>query len=148
MSDRDEERGTKAGAGSTEPQRDKRSGRVTFDERGNSVWEWQIQTGVYSRDVSTQRLKKMEFGELAIAETPAPQQPEHLRAPAKTSPESGFNPYDNAPRSRAGADPYNTARALGAVGAPTAQREPKEKRRTLDDMRRLSEFIKKQKQGR
>jgi hypothetical protein len=47
----------------------KRSGRAGFDERGNSVWEWQLETGVYSRDVSTQKLKKLELGDLSTAET-------------------------------------------------------------------------------
>src|SRR5437868_8008901 len=39
---------------------DKRSGRVAFDSRGNPIWEWQLETGVYSRDVSTQKLKKLD----------------------------------------------------------------------------------------
>src|SRR4051794_6895833 len=34
-----------------EPSEQKRTGRVSFDDRGNSVWEWQLETGVYSRDV-------------------------------------------------------------------------------------------------
>ena len=55
--------------GAPEPSGEKRSGRVSYDERGNSVWEWQLETGVYSRDVSTQRLRKLELGELSIAET-------------------------------------------------------------------------------
>jgi hypothetical protein len=49
--------------------REKRSGRASFDERGNAVWEWQLETGVYSRDVSTQKLKKLELDDLSIAET-------------------------------------------------------------------------------
>jgi hypothetical protein len=57
---------------------EKRSGRVGYDERGNSVWEWQLETGVYSRDVSTQTLKKLELGDLSIAETAVTKRPPGL----------------------------------------------------------------------
>jgi hypothetical protein len=50
---------------SEEPAETKRSGRVQFDERGNPVWEWQIQTGVFGRDISTQRLERLTPAELA-----------------------------------------------------------------------------------
>ena len=56
----------------------KRSGRVSFDSRGNSVWEWQLETGVYSRDVNTQKLKKLDLGDLSIAETGILKQPPGL----------------------------------------------------------------------
>ena len=45
---------TAGAGGDAKTQEEKRSGRVGYDERGNSVWEWQLETGVYSRDVSTQ----------------------------------------------------------------------------------------------
>lgn len=78
----------------------KRSGRVAFDERGNSVWEWQLETGVYSRDVSTQRLKKLELDELSIAETAANKRPTGLAGGESKAPSTGFNPYDNTTRGR------------------------------------------------
>src|SRR5215510_7239038 len=48
---------------------DKRSGRVSHDSRGNPVWEWQLETGVYTRDVNTQKLRKLDLGDLSLAET-------------------------------------------------------------------------------
>jgi len=57
---------------------DQRSGRISYDERGNSVWEWRLETGVYSRDISTQRLKKLDLNDLSIAETASHQRPPGL----------------------------------------------------------------------
>jgi hypothetical protein len=111
------------------PKETKSSGRVAFDSRGNPIWEWQLETGVYSRDVSTQRLKKLDLGDLSIAESAIQKQPAGLKeafaadgksAPAgkqdKTSrapvPGGGFNPYDNSTRPGPNANPYDNARAL------------------------------------
>jgi len=46
---------------------EKRSGRAVWDSRGNSIWEWQTQPGVFSRDIDTIRLKALA-GELTIQE--------------------------------------------------------------------------------
>lgn len=45
-----------------------RSGRPTWDERGNTVWEWQTAPGIYSRDVSTQQLKTLQASELQLVD--------------------------------------------------------------------------------
>jgi hypothetical protein len=34
-----------------------KTGRVQFDARGNAVWEWSVQTGLYDRNASTERVK-------------------------------------------------------------------------------------------
>jgi hypothetical protein len=125
-------------------QSEKRSGRATFDERGNAVWEWQLETGVYSKDVSTQKLRKLELDDLSIAETAVTKRPAVLSGGEKTA-GSGINPYENSPRVGGGTSPYDTARVLGDKW----RNEPQpQKRRTLDDMRRLSEAIKKEKKDR
>jgi hypothetical protein len=121
----------------------KRSGRVSFDSRGNSVWEWQLETGVYSRDVNTQKLKKLDLGDLSIAETGIQKKPLGLDE-APPMPGGGFNPYDNAPRTKSeGFNPYDNARALSAKVNPKP--EPQKQRpppRSPDELRKLSEWIK------
>jgi hypothetical protein len=42
------------------------SGRATWDERGNSIWEWQTEPGVYSRDISAQQLRALEANDLHL----------------------------------------------------------------------------------
>jgi hypothetical protein len=108
------------------PASEKRSGRVGFDERGNSVWEWQLETGVYSRDVSTQKLKKLELGDLSIAETAAYKRPPGLGDTKAPMPGGGFNPYDNA-------------KALGKKFQPTPSTQPARK---PTDLKKLEEWMK------
>jgi hypothetical protein len=117
-----------------------RSGRVGFDERGNSVWEWQLEGGVYSRDVTTQKLKKLDLDELSIADTATHPRPPGFTPDAK--PGSGFNPYDSTPQVGGGTSPYDTAHAVGDKFRDKPTERPK---RTLDDMRKLSDAIKREK---
>jgi hypothetical protein len=49
-----------------------RSGRAASDDRGNNIWEWQTQPGVYSRDISSQQLQQFEAPHLQLVETKAP----------------------------------------------------------------------------
>ena len=39
---------------------DPKSGRVAFDERGMPTWEWRVDTGTFSRDIDTQRLRQLQ----------------------------------------------------------------------------------------
>ena len=72
---------------------DKSTGRVKFDERGNAVWEWQVTTGAFGVEVSTQRLQKLEHPALSIADD-APTPFETVRAnPLGTK--KGYDPYDS-----------------------------------------------------
>ena len=122
----------------------KRSGRAGLDERGNSVWEWQLETGVYSRDISTQKLRKLDLGDLSIAETASHERPAGLGDKEKVKrelPGGGFNPYDNSSGggSEAGGNPYDNARNFGRrvqqpASAPPAQRKPM-------DLKRLEEWM-------
>jgi hypothetical protein len=119
----------------------KRSGRAGFDERGNSVWEWQLETGVYSRDITTQRLKKLDLDDLSIAETATHRRPTEpdARQERAAAPGGGFNPYDTAASRDVGGNPYDTARGTGkrmqpAPGAPAPRRPV--------DLQRLDEWLK------
>ena len=103
----------------------KRSGRVGFDERGNSVWEWQLETGVYSRDITTQKLKKLDLDDLSIAETAKHERPKGLVEDRKELPGGGFNPYDNSPPvGGEGGNPYNNARNTGQKFQPAKSAAP------------------------
>jgi len=161
----DDKGGKKKPQGSTPEEAgvDKRSGRVAFDSRGNSVWEWQLETGVYSRDVNTQRLKKLDLGNLSIADSGIHPQPPGLGptkstankpAPPSGNPASGnpydnakrtgggFNPYDNSkPGVSSGTNPYDNARALAHRFQPEGTQE---RRRTPADLRKLDQQIKEQ----
>jgi len=121
-----------------EPSEQKRTGRVSFDDRGNSVWEWQLETGVYSRDVNTQKLKKLNLDELSIADTGVNKPPFGL-ADSKKEPGGGFNPYNNSPQVGGGTSPYDTARALGDK---FSDKPRPTKPKTPDEMRKLDEWIK------
>jgi hypothetical protein len=120
----------------------KRSGRAGLDERGNTVWEWQLETGVYSRDISTQKLKKLDLGDLSIAETASHQRPEGLGAdkkpPQKKLPGGGFNPYDSSNSGGAGGNPYDNARNFGKKTQPPAGAPPARKPM---DLKRLEEWM-------
>ncbi len=100
---------------------DKSTGRVKFDERGNAVWEWQVATGAFGVEVSTQRLQKLEHPALSIADD-APTPFETVRS----------NPLGT----RKGYDPYDS----GKLGKKP---EPPQKK----DLRRLSEWLKLKKQA-
>jgi hypothetical protein len=91
---------TQAAAGSAKPEPknvaspdDKKSGRVKFDDRGNAVWEWSVATGAFGREVSTDRLKKLENDALSLAED-APTALGLVQSnPLGTV--KGYNPYDS-----------------------------------------------------
>ncbi len=98
----------------------KSTGRVKFDERGNAVWEWQVTTGAFGLEVSTQRLQKLEHPALSIADD-APTPFETVRA----------NPLGT----KKGYDPYDSGR-LGKKAPPAKK-----------DLRKLSEWLKLKKQA-
>jgi len=73
-----------------------KSGRVGRDERGNAVWEWATSTGSFKRDVTTQRLKRLEHAGLAIIEDekPAPAVQGQAQVNKKAA-RSGYDPYQS-----------------------------------------------------
>ena len=95
---------------------DTRSGRAVFDERGNAVWQWRDGTGEFSSDVDTTRVR-------AIQEATQ----EHLALSLGSEKGPSAQPGN-------GLDPYRSA-------DKPAESTKTGTRRTLNDMRKLSEEI-------
>jgi hypothetical protein len=100
--------GGAAGAGSQKPpstgapaDTKKQSGRVQFDDRGNAIWEWSIATGAFGREVTTERLKKLENSGLSLADD-APTPFDKVK-PNPLGSVKGYNPYDSGELSKTGA---------------------------------------------
>lgn len=89
---------------------EKRSGRVQFDERGQAVWEWAVQTGMFDRDASTSRIRKLTEDvpiELSLEDTP-PARGQPAQPPAKPGAPAGTKPAADAARPPSG-NPYERA---------------------------------------
>jgi hypothetical protein len=99
----------------------KQTGRVQFDERGNAIWEWSVATGAFGREVSTERLQKLEVPGLSLAED-APTPSQRVK-PNPMGALKGYNPYDS-----------------GKIGKPPEV--PKKK-----DLKKLSDWLKLKKQA-
>lgn len=81
----------------------KETGRVQFDERGNAIWEWSVSTGAFGREVTTERMKRLENPGLSLAED-APTPFDKVK-PNPHGMVKGYNPYDSGKLARPGAPP-------------------------------------------
>src|ERR1700731_3502519 len=89
----------------------KTTGRVQFDDRGNAVWEWSLATGAFGREVSTERLQKLEHPALSLADD-APTSLDSVRAnPLGTK--KGYDPYDSGKLGKPPAPAKKDLRKLG-----------------------------------
>src|ERR1700678_4245516 len=90
----------------------KRTDRVKFDDRGNAVWEWSVATGAFGREVSTDRMKKLENDALSLAED-APTPFDGVK-PNPLGVVKGYNPYDSGKLGKTQQTPQKTdLRKLG-----------------------------------
>jgi hypothetical protein len=89
------------------------TGRVSFNGRGDAVWEWRTDTGAFEADIDTHELKAL-------------QDSTDVKFEDENAAKSAQRPDNN---------PYSTLDALHTLSL-------KKPRRTLDDMRKLSEEIK------
>ena len=56
-----------------------KTGRPGRDDRGNSVWEWQVRPGEFTRDIDTQRLRTLEADHLEILAHPDHPEPRNFQ---------------------------------------------------------------------
>jgi hypothetical protein len=52
-------------SGTTEP-----SGRVRHDDRGNAVWDWALDSGVFDALSSSALIRRLDVAELTMQESP------------------------------------------------------------------------------
>jgi hypothetical protein len=88
------------------------SGRVAHNERGNAIWEWRTETGNFKSEIDTRTVRALQDA-TDVTLQGTTAMPASYRF-------GSHNPYSSA-------------------DTPAG---PKTPRRTLDDMRRLSEEIK------
>ena len=77
------------------------TGRVTFDDRGQAVWEWSMATDRFETANTNTRLKKLTNVELSLIDDPLPADGKKVQHnPMGTK--KGYNPYDSGRLSRTG----------------------------------------------
>jgi hypothetical protein len=110
----------------------KRSGRVTFDSRGNSIWEWQTEEpGEFSSEVNTHYVKKLELPELSLEEDPQKKAVGKIERPLaelENRRATGFNPYNSS--------------SQPTDATPPGSAEPTPARKPMRDLRRYNEWMK------
>ncbi|MEP6546934.1 MAG: hypothetical protein ABJD53_05660 [Gammaproteobacteria bacterium] len=98
----------------------KSTGRLPFEDKGNAVWEGSAATRALDREVSIQRLQKLQHPSLSLAED-SPTPFETVR-PNPLGAKKGYDPYDSG--------------KLGKRPVPVKK-----------DLRKLSEFLRLKKQA-
>ena len=89
---------------------EKTTGRVKFDDRGNAVWEWSVSTGAFGREVSTERLQRLEHPSLSIADEDT--RPNAVRVNPLGA-KKGYDPYDSGKLGKKPEKPKTDLRKLG-----------------------------------
>ncbi len=140
MSDKDSK------SGSPPAPESKSSGRVAHDSRGNPVWEWKTEDGKFSRDVTTQRLKKLEAPELTLMDTQtvikqhqqkkdsgdaSASQAKPAPLEVQQSSQGGFNPYNSVNRGKASTSDAARAAHPALVHKQLVQEDKKPVRQSL-----------------
>lgn len=128
MSDRERPKPPPSAPPPSAPEKPGSSGRVNFDDRGQAVWEWSVKTGMFDRNASTQRIRKLldepsgleivdydasvqaeggaDAGSAAAAHSPASGGAKtgsgpgatHAKPTALPDRAGGFNPYERVER--------------------------------------------------
>lgn len=86
---------------SSNPSKDRSTGHVKFDKRGNAVWHWTGDTGSFGLETSDIRRRRLENSTLSLA-----------KGDQKRSAFAGYDPYQSGPVSKDKATPRNDLRKL------------------------------------
>jgi len=78
-----------------------KTGRVTFDDRGQAIWEWSMATGRFEKGSTSTRLKKLTNVELSLVDDPLPADAKKVQV-NPTGIKKGYDPYDSGRLSRTG----------------------------------------------
>jgi hypothetical protein len=90
---------------------DRKKSDASLDARGNAAWEWSMSTGIFGRDVDSDRLKKLKH-RISVAEDPLQKSKRsglHLmNAGPGFDRQQAHVPSDGCQPPSKGGDPYNT----------------------------------------
>lgn len=111
----DPERPTAHAASGDASAREKSSGRVAFDSRGNAVWEWRTGDKQFGREVSTTLVQKLEAPDLRLASTAIVKPQKDTQAEKPVGLAKSFNPYNHAAVDAARATASDRPRAKSVV---------------------------------
>ena len=89
-------------------------GGVSYDARGNAVWQWAVDSGRHLMEATSHLLKRLEVPGLKLEEEASPQE---RKSVAKSSPSV-------EPQGGAGYDPYGHKRAAAAPRARPPATKP------------------------
>lgn len=91
------------------PEEETPTGRVTYDDRGNAIWQWRDDDAL----VDELAHPKLEIAEEYVPPPLHTQTLPGIPSPLAQTPKAkGFNPYESGPVARVGAKPKKDLRAL------------------------------------
>jgi hypothetical protein len=95
---------------------------LSYDSRGNAVWQWAVDSGRHLIDSTTHLLKRLEVPGLKLEEEASPQEKKTGAKPGKPAEPSGNAGYDPYGHKRVASAPRARPTATKPVAAPRPRR--------------------------